>query len=60
MDELLHKMSAEMNKAARELGLEATKTIKLESSTQLGHYLRITRKVCVWSDLCWEFQLKVM
>jgi DNA mismatch repair protein MSH2 len=44
MDELLHKMSAEMNKAARELGLEATKTIKLESSTQLGHYLRITRK----------------
>ena len=45
MDELLRKMSIQMNMAARELGLEANKTLKLESSSQLGYYLRITRKV---------------
>lgn len=31
--------------AARELSLEPLKTIKLESNSQLGHYLRITKKV---------------
>ena len=45
MDSLEKKMNVEMNIAARELDLEPQKTIKLESNSQIGHYLRITKKV---------------
>ena len=34
-----------LNIAARELDLEPQKTMKLESNSQIGHYLRITKKV---------------
>ncbi|CAB4031835.1 DNA mismatch repair Msh2 [Paramuricea clavata] len=44
MDELQQKIPRELNKAANELGLEAGKTIKLETNNQFGYYLRITRK----------------
>ncbi|XP_046847802.1 DNA mismatch repair protein Msh2-like isoform X2 [Xenia sp. Carnegie-2017] len=44
MDQLQQKIPRELNKAASELGLEAGKTIKLETSNQLGYFLRITRK----------------
>ena len=30
---------------ASDLGLEAHKTVKLESNTQLGYFLRVTKKV---------------
>ncbi|XP_065184148.1 DNA mismatch repair protein Msh2-like isoform X2 [Sycon ciliatum] len=44
MDEILEKMPSYLNKAARSLGLESGKTIKLESTSQLGHFFRVTRK----------------
>ena len=45
MDTVERKMAVQVNVAARDLGLEPHKTVKLESNSQLGHYLRVTRKV---------------
>ncbi|KAM9773396.1 DNA mismatch repair protein Msh2 isoform 1-T1 [Syngnathus typhle] len=44
MDALEKSMHAVLNAAARELGLEAGKTVKLDSSGVLGFYLRVTCK----------------
>ncbi|XP_048577460.1 DNA mismatch repair protein Msh2 isoform X2 [Nematostella vectensis] len=44
MDEILEKFPVELNKAGRDLSLEPSKTIKLESNNQLGYFFRITRK----------------
>lgn len=50
------------SKAAKELGLEAGKTVKLETNNQLGHFLRVTRKVCCFhgntSEICWNLAEK--
>lgn len=45
MDELLESMSDETYAVARRLGLEANKSLKLESNTQFGYFFRITLKV---------------
>ncbi|XP_068160864.1 DNA mismatch repair protein Msh2 [Antennarius striatus] len=44
MDALETRMQAVLNGAARELGLDAGKTVKLESNAALGFYLRVTCK----------------
>lgn len=45
MDDIEQKMGEETYEAAKDLKLEANKSIKLESSTQLGYFFRITLKV---------------
>ena len=44
MDRLETSISKELDKAARDLNLEAGKVIKLESTPQLGWFLRVTQK----------------
>ncbi|PFX16821.1 DNA mismatch repair protein Msh2 [Stylophora pistillata] len=44
MDEILEQIPVELNKAARDLGLEAGKSIKLETNNQYGYFFRITKK----------------
>lgn len=44
MDEIIKQMPVELNKAARDMGLEAGKSIKLESNNQYGYFFRITKK----------------
>ncbi|XP_056014068.1 DNA mismatch repair protein Msh2-like isoform X2 [Ostrea edulis] len=38
------KIKAQLSKVSRDLGVEANKVLKLENSTQLGYYFRVTRK----------------
>ena len=47
MNDISSQFILVLNDAAKQLGLEAGKTLKLESSAQLGQYLRITLKVCI-------------
>ncbi|XP_065906455.1 DNA mismatch repair protein Msh2-like isoform X3 [Dysidea avara] len=44
MDGLETKITSQLPQAARDLNLEAHKTIKLESTSQLGYFFRVTRK----------------
>ena len=45
MEGLEESIKGELTRAGRDLGLEPGKTIKLESSSQLGYFFRVTRKV---------------
>ena len=45
MDEVEKKMQVLLRKTAEELGLEAHKTIRLDSAAHLGHFFRVAKKV---------------
>ena len=45
LDSLEVDIQSTLQKVARDLSLEAGKTIKLESNNQLGYFFRVTRKV---------------
>jgi DNA mismatch repair protein MSH2 len=45
MDEVETKMGELLYKVAKELDLEANKSVKLESNAQHGHFFRVTLKV---------------
>ncbi|KAK3090565.1 hypothetical protein FSP39_012731 [Pinctada imbricata] len=42
--ELEEDIKAQLNKVARDLGIDANKVLKLESNTQLGYFFRVTLK----------------
>lgn len=44
IDELEDGIKGQMNKVARDLGIEPNKVLKLESNSQLGYFFRVTRK----------------
>ncbi|XP_061169324.1 DNA mismatch repair protein Msh2-like [Saccostrea echinata] len=44
ISDLEDKIKSQLNKVARDLGIEANKVLKLESSAQLGYFFRVTRK----------------
>lgn len=44
IDQLEESIKGQMNKVARDLGLEPNKVLKLESNAQLGYYFRVTLK----------------
>ncbi|XP_064489265.1 DNA mismatch repair protein Msh2-like [Ornithodoros turicata] len=44
LDSVEKKLNGQLKRVARDLGLEEHKTVKLESSKDLGYYYRITRK----------------
>lgn len=45
MENLETKMRCQLSKVAADLGLQECKTIKLESNSQFGYFLRVTLKV---------------
>ena len=45
MVEISEQLNESLDDAARLLGLEAGKSIKLESNAQIGHFFRVTLKV---------------
>lgn len=47
MEALEQKMRNQMSKVAADLGLQENKTIKFESNSQFGHFLRVNLKVSV-------------
>ncbi|XP_014768650.1 DNA mismatch repair protein Msh2 [Octopus bimaculoides] len=44
LDEVEADIKSQLNKVARDLGVEPQKTLKLESNSQLGYFFRVTRK----------------
>ncbi|XP_041352599.1 DNA mismatch repair protein Msh2-like [Gigantopelta aegis] len=44
MDDVEAGIKGQLNRVARDLGLEANKTLKLENNNQLGYFFRVTRK----------------
>ncbi|KAL1131589.1 hypothetical protein AAG570_011203, partial [Ranatra chinensis] len=44
MDDLEESMKRELNRVARDLGLEPNKSLKLESNSQFGYFFRVTLK----------------
>lgn len=44
ISDLEDKIKGQLNKVARDLGIEANKVLKLESNAQLGYFFRVTRK----------------
>lgn len=50
IDDVEAKVQVVFRSAAADLGLEPHKTVRLESTTQLGHFLRVTKKVCIESS----------
>ena len=45
MDEIEETLKRELNKVARDLNLEPSKSLKLETNSQHGYFFRVTLKV---------------